>query len=493
MKARSLDKTSWTLSAIALGLLIYTGLRAAMLSMTHDESSTYLNGIEQPIWECFFSAKCWGTANMHILNTWLMQISVGLFGAKEFFVRLPNVLAHVIYLIYSIMLFRRLANTFWIALTGFLLLNANPYLLDFFSLGRGYGLAMAFTVMSLYYLWRWFDQQQNKAIIWCLIAAALAVISNFTFLNYLAVLIGFFLLAAIAKWIHLDTYLPFFAQQGELLGRRYQPLITISITVAVLAILLYVPITALRQLGEFEYGAETIKHTLRHLAQDGLKSQGYLSGWTAEVFMAAGLGGTSLAVLLGLFGMTKSAKNGFDRFFVATSIMWLALVLGLMVQYHLLGTKYLLHRTALIFIPLSCIPFFCLLNDEYKRLPRIVMGICIVISGFMVYHFLRTANLEECREWHYDSQTRQMIEYVSEKAKPGEKINLGVHWFYSHSSVFYIQTRELDFFEPIIYEKDLRQDTFYDYYYVMPDYKDQLDNDYVEEKDFGSGILFRRN
>ena len=490
MKLRSLDKTTWVLIATSAGLLVYTGLRAALLSMTHDESSTYLNGINQPIWECFFSAKCWGTANMHILNTWLMQLTVGIFGAKEFFVRLPNVLAHVIYLTYSVLLIRRLSNGFLVAVAGFLIINANPYVLEFFSLGRGYGLAMGFTMMSLYYLWNWLDKQSNQAIIWCFVAAALAVISNFTFLNYLATLIGFFILSAMLNWSRTDKYLPFFADRRELLGSHYQAFIALSVTVTVLAVLLYVPITSLRQLGEFEYGADSIKHTLRHLAQDSLKNQGYLSNWTAEFFMTIGLGGTSLAVLRGLFGMRKKSQSVFDRFYVASSIIWLALVAGLMVQYHLLGTKYLLHRTALIFIPLSCIPFFCFLSKVYIRFPKMMMGISIVISGFMVYHFHRVSNLVQCREWYYDAQTRQMIQYVSAKAKPDEKINLGLYWLFTHSSMFYIETRNLDFFEPIIYEKELRKDTFYDYYYVEPHQRDIIHEDYVEEKNFGPGILF---
>ena len=145
---KKLSKPDLLLVLIAVGLLIYTGLRAAIISMTHDESSTYLNYINQPLLECFYSEVCWGTANLHLVNTFFMQISVKLFGPHPFFVRLPNVLAHAIYLFFSFKLVRNLTDKWGLMVAGFLIINAHPYLLDFFSLGRGYGMACGFIFLQ---------------------------------------------------------------------------------------------------------------------------------------------------------------------------------------------------------------------------------------------------------------------------------------------------------------------------------------------------------
>ena len=185
------NKASGILLLISLGLLIYTTLRAVHVSMTHDESSTFFNYLHRNVWASFFSPEYWGTANLHITNTLLMQVTVGLFGTKEIFVRMPNLIAHVIYLFFSARLVMRVNSNIWIALAGFIILNTNPYFLDFFSLGRGYGLAAAFSMMSFYYLYQYLHERSFAALIGCFMGAFLAVISNFTYLNFYAALLAF--------------------------------------------------------------------------------------------------------------------------------------------------------------------------------------------------------------------------------------------------------------------------------------------------------------
>jgi len=75
--------------------------------------------------------------------------------------RLPNILAHVVYLICTLVLLKRFQHTI-LQIAGFVILNLNPFFLDFFFLARGYGLALAFLMMSLYLLVRTFEKKWSR-------------------------------------------------------------------------------------------------------------------------------------------------------------------------------------------------------------------------------------------------------------------------------------------------------------------------------------------
>ena len=87
------------LSLALVGLWCYSLTRAATLSFTHDECYTYRIVSE-------FS-RAWRSANNHVLNTLLMKPFQLFFGDAEFSLRLPNSLAHGVFLVTSYLCMRR--------------------------------------------------------------------------------------------------------------------------------------------------------------------------------------------------------------------------------------------------------------------------------------------------------------------------------------------------------------------------------------------------
>ena len=152
---------------LAIAQISYTSYRAANLSMTCDESSTYLNYHDTNVFTCFSSKDCWGNANNHLLNTFLFQQSVKIFGVNELGMRAPNLLGHIIYLLFSFLLVLSLTRNRLLIVTGFVLLNVNPYLLDFFSLARGYGLNLGFEMAGLYFLVRYVKSREYWSLALC--------------------------------------------------------------------------------------------------------------------------------------------------------------------------------------------------------------------------------------------------------------------------------------------------------------------------------------
>ncbi len=171
-------RLAWALLlAGAAALLAASAYRAATFPFTHDESLSFaiFN------WDLGQGA----TANNHLLNTLLMQGCARLFGHSEFALRLPNVLAHVMFLLCTLALLRRCRSVV-LRLAGFVILNLNLLALDFFCLARGYGLALAFQMASLLLLVRAFERQRTfrTDVGLAVLAGSLAVLANFAFLNY---------------------------------------------------------------------------------------------------------------------------------------------------------------------------------------------------------------------------------------------------------------------------------------------------------------------
>lgn len=119
----------------------------------------------------------------------LMSLSNSLFGSSEFSLRLPNVLAGVLYLIGCFLIFNN-TNKNWLNIFGLLLLTSNPYIIEFFSLARGYGLSFGFMLLSIYYLLKAENQilassQILKYVALTLLFAIGALYSNLSTINYL--------------------------------------------------------------------------------------------------------------------------------------------------------------------------------------------------------------------------------------------------------------------------------------------------------------------
>src|SRR5215510_16312188 len=91
----------WTGLILGCALLWgYSLLRILNLSFVHDESLSYTIVAGEP----FFRI----TANHHRLNTLAMTWAFYLFGDREWSLRLPNLIAHIFYLISGMLFLRRL-------------------------------------------------------------------------------------------------------------------------------------------------------------------------------------------------------------------------------------------------------------------------------------------------------------------------------------------------------------------------------------------------
>jgi hypothetical protein len=483
-KARFQDVVFFTL---AVGLIIYTSSRAALLSLTCDEASTYFSHVPNSIWLCFFSESCWSDANNHLLNTFLMQLSIGVFGTSELTLRLPNVFGHLIYLFFSILLVRRYSSNFWIGLAGFCLLNLNPFLIEFFSLARGYGLGVGWMMMSIYFLIRWVESEEMKLGMYCYVGAFLAVLSNFIFLNYWAsatAIFGFFILVK-----------HFFQKNERPENSFLKPFGLPIVASLVLFFLIKNPIQFLQSKGEFVFGSESLSESYVEMVKASVMSQGYFNPSTTNVFVLISLCLLGFSMFFGFSNFFKDRKNTFSKIHFTGVGLMVLMMLAMIVQYYLLDVKYLVGRKSTMLIPFFGLGVYCLLEFLFREKSKNwTIGFAILISVFSFNHFYRTFDLKETVEWDYDAYTKDMIQYLAENLAQDEPINLGVYWIYGPASEFYQMHFSTEEIGKVVRLKDddFEEMDDFDFIYVRRDQVDLMRDKYVVEKEFGrAGVLMK--
>lgn len=170
-----MPSASRTKAAVAAGYWIvglaaaaYIAARAWLVPLTYDEAVVALRYMSAP-WAHLFEV---GSGTNHFLNTVLARAAAAVVGPEPWAIRLPNVLAGVGYLVAMAAVTRRAASHL-LGLAGFTLLVAHPFLLDYFAVSRGYGLAIGLLMGSVWALLAWQAPAASRR--WLVLAVSLAV------------------------------------------------------------------------------------------------------------------------------------------------------------------------------------------------------------------------------------------------------------------------------------------------------------------------------
>jgi Dolichyl-phosphate-mannose-protein mannosyltransferase len=428
------------LFACSAALLAASVYRAATYSFTGDESLSYAGFTWAPIWT--------DDANNHLLNTWLMRVCSSLLGDSELSLRLPNLVAHFVYLASVLALLRRFEHTA-LLLAGFVLFNLNPFLLDFFSLARGYGLASAFTALSLYLLARAFEAKRRGAVFVRFVnlaaaSGALAVLSNYAFLNF------FLPLLPACAWLLLtDATLRRF-ERGRLPGAGALFAASGGFLAFVLSELF-----RLRRIGALYAGGHEsfVGDTVRSLARASLYSVSYTPA-TEGIVTAFVVGLFAALLLLGL-GLHVSKRE--VTLFVPLLLMLASAVALPLVQHRLLGTLFPLDRAALFYLPLYAAVLLSATHLLWRLSTRrwakaAALALPALLAALMLWHFQRGFNPRSCYLWWFHAHDKEVIEIVEQdhgRHFPGRVVRLANSWMMEPSLNFYRHTRNLMWLEPM--------------------------------------------
>ena len=370
-------------------------------------------------------------ANNHLLNSVLARTTMFAFGTSEWALRLPNVLAFVLFLVASLALMRRVSNGF-VGTCGFVLLTAHPYLLELFSMERGYGLGLGFTAASLVFMLRAQERsdparQETLAIAF----AAAAVVSNFTFL----------LVFGAAVLLTIVRRPP----------RSLADTAPWAIPSVLLAAIVTVPLTTLKRSGQLYFGGTSgfFRDTVSSLIQLTLAEGGAsrLTERILEIAVVVGLAG-GLGVLL----LAPAVSSGRRLVSLALPIAILA-GLASTVQHALLGTPYLVGRTGIFLLPLfalTTIGIIDVLAASSRRIARIAgVGFAFALACGALFNLAVTENLDHSVVARYDADTKRMLVDLPTLRHGSERVHLCAEGVLEPSLNFYRVTEGLAWLDPV--------------------------------------------
>lgn len=452
---------------LSLILYSYTLLRAYNLSFTHDESLTYT------IVE--FNSGWINTANHHPLNTWLMKLSSLLFGNSELALRLPNLVAHLLFLLFSYLIFKKLKD-FFILFSVFITLNFNPFILDFFSLARGYGLSLAFMLGSIYFILEFIKKKEsddNPNLHVAFFLATLSVLANYIMLNYYISIIVVVLVLKIQLYFQNG-----FSVIGFLKKFVKQNRIWLLYNIIVLSYI-FTQLFKLQNSNELYFGGEQniLQSTLDSIIKTSLYGMQYgpnvkhiITCFTLMIFSCA-----VILLILHLF-INKKMKNASVIFLVIIIVTILPII-----QNTILNVPYPFQRTALMYIPCIVLTFAFCLNEFFesnKKMGRIIIyPILICISTLVIYNWTQSYNLTQSYSFSNDKNTKVMINDLTfdfMESHAYMPISIGVNWIFEPTANYYRLYKKLGWLDPV--SPDGLYNKIYDYYYCYQWEKEQIED-----------------
>lgn len=396
------------LGALATVLISVNVIRVAEVSITHDEALTYQWYVTHSYADIITNHQ--PTANNHFLNSVLAKFSVELFTDNVFFLRLPSLLAHIGYLLFSILIARRLYTNAWWVLACFMVLQLNPFMFEFFGLSRGYGLSIACMMAAIIQLLKYKHTKTMRALIFMYVWLFLSVFSSLSMLN---VVMAF---TAVISVYGLAQYKDKMALRGG---------IAAIVLTALILLAIYEPVRILIERGQFYFGGETgfVQDTLKTLIGESLylpeeSKVGIYSGWVI----------TLLIIITGIYWLAKVYR---EKDVTSTGVLLLLLLvipaLSTLTQHILFGNKYLIERTALFFYPLFALYITYTIAQARKTGKILISALLIVLS----VNFFSNINLKSARTWEFDSYDKWLLDRMIALKKDDGEIKIYLDGYFT--------------------------------------------------------------
>jgi hypothetical protein len=407
---------AFTLGAV---IFVYCLCKAVLLGITWDEAYTYFHFIRH---ELFIQAQVESmSANNHWLNNWLCIYLIKIFGFKILVLRIPALIGCLLQLVFSWKILKKF-NAGLYTLAAFLLVNVHPYLLDFFTLSRGYGLSIGCMTTALYFVMRFIETKRTSDFYLCTLFSILAVLASFLMLPVSAFCIGTLVIISIATIYKKEENL---STTGLLFLKKYFFPIAIYA-----AIILYVVHYSF-QLKEAE--------ALYFGGHDGIIVNTFFSIYEFMLYegrklMAFSTIGSYLLLLIpiiafsaGLFYLIKSkTTSAYPLIILSGSVLFC--FIAILLQFWLLDNLLPMYRTALylyvliVFSWTACLLF--LVNKS--NIPKLILVLSAMV---FVGHFVKKANTNYVLEWKKDSAVTAAIMDLKmeiENSPNEKKMSIGV-------------------------------------------------------------------
>lgn len=375
--------------------------------------------------------------NNHVLNSLFMKYSIELFGNEEWALRLPNLLALVLYLVYAYKILNHKNPV--LSLAVFLLLCSNAALADLFGMARGYGLSCGFMLMSLYHFIAYLKNPKKIHLYAFHFAAALAVLSHFTLLTYyIALPFAFNLTILLRGRNHLQ-------EKEGLLKANLPHLLPVFLCILVL----FEPVRRAimyRQLnvaGNNGFFADTFSSFVGNLTNGAIGS-----GW--QMILSQVLISLMVVVPFALLTWNAIKKDGqllahhLELWLLSFFLLFISAFI--LLNHYLLASDYPTGRFLIFILPLFLLQLGFLtdyfLNTKMKNFALVFVS-CLGLCSAAV--FISNFSMTVYGGWSYDASTKKMMEdlnaYHLKNCRETTDQSLSTFWLFQ-PAIRYCQIKE---------------------------------------------------
>ncbi|PYT21671.1 MAG: hypothetical protein DMG58_31705 [Acidobacteria bacterium] len=443
-----------TLSALCLVcLFVLIMVRAGTQSITADEALNYNSFLRDSIGQVFTSHY---DANNHVLHTALCWLSIYFFGLTEFTFRIPTLVGSILFFYAIFQLASILFERQFFHLIATIALAGNPYVIDFFTVARGYGLALAFLALALLAALRTVgsDEVGRTHLFHAGLWSSLSVISNLAFL-----------FPATGLLIALMLVLLRFPGQQKrpvialaVIDSAWGPFLVLSFLVLVMPLLTATP-------DSFLFGAKRWHETIASLVTGSFFHNleipllcswpaffWYVCDKTTATYVPA-LAGTIFVAALVLLFRPGSRQNFVPllvslAFSLTVALVWLV--------HSLAHVKLPVMRTGIYFLFLFPLALLSFLAGERKSLTRRLGWVFLPVVVFLVLLYVPQSN-------RYDASTRKFTEAIElvRNYTASPNVRVGGSWLFKEALNFYRLKNHYDHWQPIVRQKAMDPADFY--------------------------------
>ncbi len=432
-------------------LLLYIGLRAALVNMTHDEAWSFHN-IKN-----FWYAEFLCTGNSHWLNSVAMKISM-LLGCEDVFcLRWFSVLSFIVTCGFGL---------WWLSsfdqgpskLIGFCLLFLNPYLLDYFGLARGYAGGIMFQCLALILFIKGLESNTRTLLFLSLACSVLSAISNYSFVYFFMAFGSVYFFT-----VHFKNKKTFWKDRTFYFDVLFCSVAAFMIIRAFIFII--------RCSNDVVGAGEPSFFSMFHVFSDGLL---YYKMTLTKIskYSISGLLFLLIAISC-LYGIIKKQNHNNVLYFYTSLI--LSVMLTVMVfNYVCFNVVYPFYRSAqLLFVPVfMVITYFLHHNLSFKILKPIVY----LISAGLILNFLLSINFKYTFDYKEQADGKDCFERVK-KLNP-ETVGISPEIYGLFANYYQMtDTKKYDFIgkrietcRPVGFSKTDNELKEFDYLLLFPPY-----------------------
>jgi len=400
---RSAGSQSYIVWTLFVALFSYLLIRTVYLPIQHDESATFFYYIQTG---SFLPPDVHWDANNHILNSFLSYCCYKLLGNEPWILRLPNLLAFVLYFWAAWGVAVTIKKSF-IKWGFFLSLVMAHYLFEYFGQTRGYGLSMALLMAGTFFLLRFLKHPGKWLFALVIFTLFLATSANLTLLTPSFLMIFYVLIVALLSEKSVKSY-------------------CVTIGLFLSSLLLFYPLIwysfELKTRGALYYGGTSgfWEYTGQSLSTYFI---GSYADWMAVVYtlLICGLLAGLLFLIVKANGYRKQLLHRPSFFF---SYLFVGAIAAIFAMRYLLHVNFPEDRAALYLFPFLMFMFTFVINDA------IVSGIknaswCILPLVYFPIHFIAHINISTTIFPMSENPPAAFFDRFSKEKNPAELPSIG--------------------------------------------------------------------